>query len=154
MEYASIEREIIVDADPDVVFDVVSKPEHLREWWPDEVDLDSEVGGEGRISFRGNTAADTITQRMTIVEMRPPNHFAFRWTHAAGEPAAIDNSFLVVFDIQPFGHGTRVRMTETGFRERGWEAAVLKEAYRDHAEGWDHFIPRLEVYLARLAATV
>ena len=34
-------------------------------------------------------------------------------------------------------------MTETGFREKGWEVAVLEEAYQDHASGWDHFLPRL-----------
>ena len=153
MEYASIEREIIVDATPQVVFDVVSKPEHLREWWPDEMDLESRVGGEVRVTFRGDAADDTIVQRLTVVEMRPPHRFAFRWTHPDGEAAAVDNSFLVVFDIEASGQGTRVTMTETGFRERGWEAAVLEEAYRDHTEGWDHFIPRLDAYLARLVAT-
>ena len=34
-------------------------------------------------------------------------------------------------------------MTETGFREMGWEVAVLEEAYNDHGSGWDFFIPRL-----------
>ena len=33
MEYGSIEREIHVDASPEVVFDVISSPEHIREWW-------------------------------------------------------------------------------------------------------------------------
>ena len=34
-------------------------------------------------------------------------------------------------------------MTETGFREMGWELAVLEEQYREHATGWDRFLPRL-----------
>ena len=29
----------------------------------------------------------------------------------------------------------------------------LEEAYREHAEGWDYFIPRLGEYVARLVAT-
>jgi hypothetical protein len=41
-------------------------------------------------------------------------------------------------------------MTETGFRERGWEAAVLEEQYREHEAGWDHFLPRLAPYVATL----
>lgn len=44
-------------------------------------------------------------------------------------------------------------MTETGFRERGWEAAVLEQAYREHSEGWDYFIPRLDEYVARLVSS-
>jgi hypothetical protein len=45
-------------------------------------------------------------------------------------------------------------MTETGFRERGWEAAVLEEAYRDHSQGWDYHLSRLAPYVETyLAAT-
>jgi hypothetical protein len=29
---------------------------------------------------------------------------------------------------------------------------VLEEQYREHAAGWDHFLPRLVSYVARLAA--
>ena len=35
MEYGSIEREIHVDASPEVVFEVVSRPEHIAQWWTD-----------------------------------------------------------------------------------------------------------------------
>jgi hypothetical protein len=41
-------------------------------------------------------------------------------------------------------------MTETGFREMGWEAAVLEETYRDHVSGWGHFLPRLVAYVPSL----
>ncbi len=44
-------------------------------------------------------------------------------------------------------------MTEVGFREQGWEAAVLEEQYNDHVNGWNHFIPRLGEYVARLVAS-
>ena len=43
MEQDSIEREIHVDAAPEVVFDVVSDPAHVRAWWPDEADYPAEV---------------------------------------------------------------------------------------------------------------
>ena len=41
MELGSIEREVFVDAAPEIVFDVVSSPEHVKEWWPDDADLES-----------------------------------------------------------------------------------------------------------------
>jgi hypothetical protein len=59
----------------------------------------------------------------------------------------------VTFELVPSGDGTMLRLTETGFRERGWEVAVLEEAYRDHGAGWDTFLPRLGEYVARLVAT-
>ena len=52
MEYGSIERELYVDASPEVVFEVVSRPEHLREWWPDDATLDDRApGGTGELTF-------------------------------------------------------------------------------------------------------
>jgi hypothetical protein len=44
-------------------------------------------------------------------------------------------------------------MTETGFREMGWEVAVLEQQYREHETGWDHFLPRLATYAASLDAS-
>jgi hypothetical protein len=66
--------------------------------------------------------------------------------------AAADNSLLVTFELSPTDGGTHVRMTETGYRDAGWEVAVLEAEYRDHCSGWDHYLPRLDAYVARLVA--
>ena len=63
------------------------------------------------------------------------------------------NSLLVTFDLDPSGAGTVVRMTETGFREKGWEVAVLEQAYQEHSNGWDTFVPSLGAYVTRLVST-
>ena len=47
VETGTITREIHIDATPDVVYEVVSRPEHLREWWPDEAELGSFGGARG-----------------------------------------------------------------------------------------------------------
>jgi hypothetical protein len=60
---------------------------------------------------------------------------------------------LVTFELTPSGTGTNIRLTETGFREMGWEAAKLEEQYHEHVVGWDTFVPRLGKYLARLVST-
>jgi uncharacterized protein YndB with AHSA1/START domain len=152
MEYGSIEREIHVAAAPDIVYQVVSQPEHLREWWPDEAELDPVPGGTGAISFGPLASPDGHTSPVTVVEADPPRRFSFRWDYDPAEAAAASNSMLVTFDLVPVSGGTLLRLTETGFRERGWEAAVLEERYRDHASGWDYFLPRLAPYVARLAS--
>lgn len=149
MEYGSIEREIHVEATPEVVYEVISTPEHMREWWPDEADLEPVPGATGVISFGDK---DTNVQPLTVVEADPPRRFSFRWVYDDGQAPAPGNSLLVTFDLVPSGTGTKLRFSETGFRERGWEAAVLEEAYRDHVTGWDYFLPRLVTYVARLAS--
>jgi uncharacterized protein YndB with AHSA1/START domain len=151
METGTIEREIHIEASPEVVFDVVSNPEHVREWWPDEADYSAGPGGAGRIGFRQDTG--TKWEQFTVVDTMPPRFFSFRWTHAEGESAAPGNSFLVEFELEPAGAGTRLRMTESGFRERGWDEAKTAEAYADHVSGWDFFLPRLPVYAEKVASS-
>jgi uncharacterized protein YndB with AHSA1/START domain len=151
MEYGSIERELRIEAAPEVVYEVISSPEHLREWWPDDAELDPVPGATGVITFGDPTAPGAAIVPLTVMEADPPSRFAFRWGHDDG-PAAEENSFLVTFDLVPSGDGTLLRFKETGFRERGWEAAVLEEAYLDHVQGWDHFLPRLVTHASRVVA--
>ncbi len=149
MELGTIEREIYVDAPPEVVFEVVSSPDHVSRWWPDEARYEPVPGASGEIVF-GDPAAGGKVQQLTVVEARPPRTFSFRWTHEPGETAAEGNSLLVTFELTPSGDGTLLRMTETGFREMGWEVAVLERQYAEHVTGWDHFLPRLTRYVATL----
>jgi uncharacterized protein YndB with AHSA1/START domain len=151
MEYGSIEREIHVEATPEVVFEVISSPEHLKEWWPDETDLEPVPGAVGNLVFDAATADPKVVP-ITVVDVEPPRLFRFRWVHPQGEAATSTNSFLVTFELVPSGGGTLVRMTETGFREQGWEVAKLEAAYVDHAEGWDHHLSRLVRYVERLGS--
>ena len=109
MEHGTIERELHIDASPEVVFDVVSSPEHVREWWPDEAEYPVVPGGAGRICF-GDPADGGTWVQFTVVDAVPPRLFSFRWTHAEGEVAAPGNSMLVVFELEPAGSGTRLRM--------------------------------------------
>jgi uncharacterized protein YndB with AHSA1/START domain len=153
MEYGSIEREIHVQATPEVVYEVISTPEHLREWWPDEAELEPVAGATGVISFGDASTPTQNVVQLTVAEADPPRRFAFRWVYDEGEAATPANSLLVTFELVPSGAGTLLRLTETGFREKGWEAAVLEEQYREHVTGWDYFLPRLVTYVARLVST-
>jgi uncharacterized protein YndB with AHSA1/START domain len=147
MEYGSIEREIHVDAAPEVVFEVVSNPQHMSQWWTDDAEFEPVPGAVGELVW--GDRANVVP--MTVVTAEPPRLFAFRWCHPGGDvrdPA----SLLVTFELTPAGTGTRIRLTETGFRELGWEAAQLEEQYRDHVSGWDTFVPRLGDYVTRLVS--
>jgi uncharacterized protein YndB with AHSA1/START domain len=87
-----------------------------------------------------------------VVDVDPPRKFSFRWTHGSAETASPGNSLLVTFELVPVGEGTMVRFSETGYRERGWEAAVLEATYNDHRQGWDFYLPRLAESANRVGA--
>ncbi|MDP5182029.1 SRPBCC family protein [Blastococcus sp. BMG 814] len=147
MEVGTLVREVYIEASPDIVFEVVSNPEHLTEWWPDDARYQLAPGSVGEIVFGDPDAGGKVVS-FSVVEVQPPRTFSFRWTHPAGANAVEGNSLLVTFDLTSSGSGTLLRMTETGFREMGWEAAVLEEQYRSHTTGWDHFLPRIAPYVA------
>src|SRR5216684_5338763 len=147
MKFETIEREIHIDASPEVVFEVVSSPAHLREWWPDEAEFSAVPGGTGRIGF-GDSSQNRTWVQFAVVDAVPPRLFSFRWTHEEGESAAPGNSLLVVFELEPAGSGTLLRMTESGFRGRGWDDAKVSAEYADHVEGWDFYLARLPAYAA------
>jgi uncharacterized protein YndB with AHSA1/START domain len=152
MEHGSIERELHIDASPEVVFEVLSSPEHIQDWWSAKTEFEPVAGAAGRFAWTDDTGGGHSTP-FTVVEADPPRRFSFFWTHEGDiEVPGLGNSLLVTFELIPVGEGTTVRFSETGFRERGWEAAVLEAQYNDHRQGWDFYLPRLVETANRLAA--
>lgn len=152
MEYGTIERVIDVNASPEIVFAVVSQPEHLRAWWPDDANFEPLVGSEGQFVFQHEDHSAPYVATFTVVDLDAPRRFAFRWVYDEGATPGPDNSLLVSFDLAPEGEGTRVTMTETGFRELGWALAELEHAYQEHSSGWDYFLARLAPYVDSVVA--
>ncbi|MET9904943.1 SRPBCC domain-containing protein [Streptomyces sp. NPDC006446] len=148
VEFGKLEREIRIDAAPEIVFDVVSRPEHIKMWWSDDASFDSTPGAVGELVW-GDRAA---VERIVVVDVDPPRKFAFRWVAADGQLPDPENSLLVSIELVPSGDGTILRLTESGWREKGWEAAVLEEAFHDHERGWDLFLPKLQSYAPSVVA--
>ncbi len=154
MELGTIEREIHVDAAPDVVYEVITSPEHIRQWWNGaQTDLAPTAGATGELVWGDRSSPDAHVAQVTVVDADPPRLFSFRWVHPEGETATAANSFLVTFELVPSGSGTVLRLTESGWREIGWEIALLEESYRDHVNGWDIHLGGLRTYLAALVSS-
>ncbi|WP_331283986.1 SRPBCC domain-containing protein [Streptomyces sp. H39-S7] len=143
-----MEREIRIDAAPEIVFDVVSRPEHLKMWWSDDASFEPAPGAVGELTW-GDRA---VVEQFTVVDVDPPHRFAIRWIAPDGQLPDAGNSLLITFELEPSGDGTILRLAESGWREKGWEAAVLEEAFHDHERGWDLFLPRLRGYAVSVVA--
>jgi len=140
MERGSLEKEIHIAASPEVVYEVISRPEHIRKWWNEKADFDPTPGGTG-----------FLVVPLTVLEAIPGERFVFRWDYPEAEAPAPENSMLVTFQLTPDGTGTRLIVIEDGFRERGWEAAVMEDYYRRHDDGWDRHLAELASYVTTLA---
>jgi len=150
MSHHTIEHEIHIDASPEIVFDVVSNPEHLASWFPDEAELDPTPGGRGVFTF--HTPGGEHVAPVTVVDAQPYSVFSFRWSQEAGQPATETNSLLVRFELLPADGGTRLRMTESNFDGRGLDDAQVLADYEDHTQGWSEIMPRLAPYAESLVA--
>ncbi|CPS98949.1 Activator of Hsp90 ATPase homolog 1-like protein [Mycobacteroides abscessus subsp. abscessus] len=152
MSYERIERELHIEATPEIVFSVISRPEHMKQWWPDEAEFARAPGATGEISFNGDEAGQIHVFGLTLVEVDPPWRFSFRWCYPEGHTANPENSLLVTFDLTQEGTGARVRMTEIGFRDQGRTEAEIAEQYAAHEEGWARHLPRLAPCVDALAS--
>jgi len=150
MEYGSIRKQIHVDAPPHVVYEVVSRPEHIAQWWTDEADFEPTPGTTGLLVWRSRARSRPFEAEITVVEAIPGERFSFRWLQPEGEAATEQNSMLVTFALSPSGGGTVLTLTEEGMREQGWEAAVLEEYYLSHDDGWTRHLGDLQDYVANL----
>ncbi len=150
MEHGSIEKRVHIDASPQVVYEVVSRPEHIARWWSDVADFEPAPGVSGVLAWHGKAHTRPTTVNITVVETVPGERFSFRWVHPDGETATIGNSMLVTFALIPDGDGTLLTVTEEGMREQGWEAAVLEQYYASHDDGWTRHLADLATYAAKL----
>ena len=129
MEYGSIDREFHVDASPETVFEVISSPEHIQQWWSADCAIEPRVGFVGEFTWADGDNPKAHVAPFTVVQADPPSVFAFRWVYEDGVSPGPGTSLLVTFELTPSGAGTTVRFSESGFREMGWEIAKLEDYY-------------------------
>src|SRR5260370_33980497 len=107
VEFGKLEREIRIDAAPEIVFDVVSRPEHIKMWWSDDASFEPAPGAVGELMWGDRAGVEPIT----VVDVDPPHKFAIRWIAPDGELPDADNSLLVTFELEPSDDGTILRLT-------------------------------------------
>lgn len=153
MEFGALEKHIQIDASAEAVYEVISTPEHIAQWWTDEADFEPTPGGSGVLVWGERATNRPFEVRITVVEAVPGKRFSFRWLYPDGETPTPSNSLLVTFELTPDGGGTLLKVTEEGMREQGWQAAVLEEHYRSHDAGWTRHLADLAAYVATLATS-
>jgi len=152
-----IEREIVIDAPPEVVWKVITEPEHIASWFSDEAEADVRPGGEGRLTWveggRVKSVEGGFVARLRVERVEPTHLFAFRWDYPEGEEPRPGNSQLVEFRLAPEGDGTRLTLTESGITALERTEDEKKAFVESHGNGWDFHLGTLAAYAAQLAGT-
>jgi uncharacterized protein YndB with AHSA1/START domain len=142
-----IERDILIDAPPEVVWDVLTEAEHIAGWFSDSAQIDLRPGGEA--IFIWSEQRHTVHGRVETVE--PPRFFSFRWIREPGTEVGEGNSTLVEFTLSEDGEGTRLRVVESGFPELEGPDDEKAEYAEGHREGWARELDELREHVRRQA---
>jgi uncharacterized protein YndB with AHSA1/START domain len=136
MTVDAIEREIDIDAPIEVVWNTITEPELIRQWFADRVEVQPHPGAVGTLTFRADSD-DPHTVGIRIVTVDRPRCFAYRWVHPPGVPATDTNSTLVTFTLLAEGdERTRLRVVESGLDGIDLTDAEKHRFAEDHRQGW------------------
>ena len=154
MSAEKVEREILIEAPPEVVWGVLTEPEQIGRWFSDEAELEQRAGTDGTLTWRpggrgGSASGMTLTIR--VVEAEPHRRFCFRWGHPEGATADEDNSALVEFLLTEEPAGTRLRVIESGIDALAGDADGRARYREDHERGWERHLRELHDHVAATA---
>ena len=105
-----IRREIVLPATRDEVWDALTEPERLADWFANDVEVDLRPGGGA--SFRWSNGEE---RRATVTEVDHERRLAFEW----------DDEGLVEFTLEDDADGTRLTVVET---TPAWSTALDLQA--------------------------
>jgi uncharacterized protein YndB with AHSA1/START domain len=129
-----------IRARPSIVFDALTTPEGIVQWWgPDAgpvlvAETDVRIGGRFRVRFRllDGTEHESAGEYLEIVESKRLV-MSWKWT-SGGEPAEADETSRVEIDLKRIEIGTELTFIHAGLRtqtsrmshEQGWTGALDK----------------------------
>jgi uncharacterized protein YndB with AHSA1/START domain len=131
---AVYERTIAIDASPETVWEFFVDPEKLMRWKGIDVELDPRAGGTYYCEVIPGHKA-----RGEYLELDKPHRLVFTWGWE-GQEGVPPGSSTIEVELTAAGDGTSLR-----FVHKDLPSA---EAVASHAEGWNHYLPRLEVAAA------
>ncbi|SCL34473.1 transcriptional regulator, ArsR family [Micromonospora rhizosphaerae] len=122
-------KTVVLPVDIDEAFALITEPERLRRWQTVSARVDLRVGGDYRWTITpGHVASGTFR------EIEPGKRVVFGWGWEGNPDLAPDTS-TVSITLEPVADGTQVTLTHEGLTD---EQAAM------HAEGWNHYLGRLE----------
>ncbi|HMD52747.1 MAG TPA: SRPBCC domain-containing protein [Solirubrobacteraceae bacterium] len=148
----SIEREILIEASPEVVWGVITEPAQISRWLSDEAEVEGRVGADGTLTWRpggrgGDKEFDAIVA-IRVVEAEPFRRFSFRWNHPEGAGPDQSNSALVEFSLSEEADGTRLRVVESGIDAVAHGEEGKARYLEDHEQGWERHLGEMQGYVA------
>lgn len=148
----SVEREILIEARPEVVWGVITEPAQISRWFSDDADVEGRAGADGTLTWkpggRGGEKDSDLIVPIRVVDAEPFRRFSFRWNHPADAEADESNSALVEFSLSEEEGGTRLRVVESGIDAVTHDEQAKARYLDEHGHGWGKHFGELLDYVA------
>jgi uncharacterized protein (TIGR03086 family) len=125
----SFTKSVTLPVSPDEAFALVTQPDRLRRWQTVSAYVDLRAGG----AYRWTVAPGQVAVG-TFREVEPGKRvvFGFGWD---GNDDVKPDASIVTVTVEPEGDGSKVTLVHEGLDE---------QQLASHAEGWNHYLERLE----------
>jgi uncharacterized protein YndB with AHSA1/START domain len=123
---------------PELLFNYWVKPEFVRQWWSDDIQMVARLGGGFYLSWQHLT--ERLVGTYTYFEHGKRLAFNWQWTHEAHVPRTIALGF------RPSSRGGTSLLLMAGLYGKSPEERRLR---RDHIDCWTYFLTRLHHLEAR-----
>ena len=133
-----------IDAPPESVWQLLTDPPRIADWWGDHVSLEARPGGRFLERWTDPAGRSVVTQG-EVVRLAAPRELELTWADDDW-PAQT----RVRFVLEEAGNATRLTLTHDGWE--GIPALRREELVREHAAGWSRHLDRLATLAAGGAA--
>jgi uncharacterized protein YndB with AHSA1/START domain len=140
----TIEREMVLRAPKERVYNAITQPEQIVKWFPEGIE-GKLIAGERPVFDFGEYGKFSIY----VEASDPHDYFAYRWVSGSqfvpggfiGDPLKMPNT-LVEFRLEDAPEGTLLKLKESGFASL--PAEYMEQALKDNNGGWDFMLERLQ----------
>ena len=135
----ALQRELELDLDPELVWELVTRPDDLAAWLGEEVDLQPVEGSAGRV-----VDEDGTVRRLVVGQVDRGRRVTWDWW----EEGDLGTVSRVELTLDPTEHGTRLRVLEVPRPAASVVASVVAGAPRSSASlgrRWNRLLVDLEL---------
>lgn len=147
MAHDWIEREVLIDASCERVWDVLTRADDVARWFGAAAEIDLRPGGHAQFGWRDQAVFEAVVERV-----EPPSVFSYRWARDAGTEPGIGTGTLVEFSLTEVPAGTLLRVVETGFASLDLSQTEQGQAAEGNRRGWTDELAQLKEYAERALA--
>jgi len=141
----AIQAEIHIAAPPERVFQALTDPRQLLQWWgqkgmyhPTDWKGDVRPGGQWRCDGASDADGSSYKVSGEYVEIDPPHVVSYTWTASWSGPLKT----LVRWELEAASGGTLVRLRHSGF-------ATAPAAVQGHYQGWQRVIEWMQAFVEK-----